>query len=253
MLATVPPAGRARLALLFEGFPGLRGAVDAVLDGAMGEAWADDLVSPSVARLRLDFELLAGDPSHPAAAAAVRSLREGAHVVAPESWTDVVTGSWAAVQPYERTEFSAGTWDLAALRARQALPDGFSLVRVDTRTVGAFAQLDPAFVYNFRSHEDFLARGAGFGVLTPAGEFVAGCSSYAVSSRSLEFEIETDEAYQRRGLAVVTGSRMLEHCLETGLVPCWDAAHEGSARLALKLGFVNPRPYTAYHLEQASR
>lgn len=214
----------------------------------MGEAWADDAVSPSVARLDLDFRLLAGDPSHAGAGEVIRSLKEGEHVIVPESWADVLMESWEPLQPYERTEFSAGTWDVGELRVRQSLPAGLSLVRVDAGSVAAFAELDAAFVYNFDSHEDFLARGVGFGV-TDGSRFVAGCSSYAISSRSLEFEIETAEEFQRRGLAMVTGSRMIEHCLEVGLEPCWDAAHDISARLALRLGFVEPRPYTAYRLE----
>jgi hypothetical protein len=40
---------------------------------------------------------------------------------------------------------------------------------------------------------------------------------------------------------------MIEHCLENGLEPCWDAAHEGSALLAEQLGFVGRRRYTAYY------
>jgi GNAT superfamily N-acetyltransferase len=248
MITPVPRDARAPLEPLFEGFPGLRGVLHAVLEGAMGEAWADNPKDPNVARIKLDFEAIAGDPSHPAAPEAIRSLKQGDHLVVPEPWADVLIDTWQPLQPYERTEFSPGAWDLAELRARQTLPDGLSLVRIDATNVAAFARLDPAFVYNFDSHEDYLARGIGFGVAT-GPEFIAGCSSYAISSRSLEFEIETAEAYQRRGLAIVTGSRMIQHCLETGLEPCWDAAHEGSARLALKLGFVHPRPYTAYRLE----
>lgn len=248
MLAPVPKDARDVLAPLFEGFPALSGVVHSVLEGVMGEAWADDPVRPNVAHIELDFHLLAGDPSRPAAAEGIRSLSEGEHVIVAESWADVLMDSWERLQPYERTEFSAGSWDVSELRARQALPDGLSLVRVDVGSVVAFAELDEAFVYNFDSHEDFLARGVGFGV-TDGSRFVAGCSSYAISSHSLEFEIETADEFQRRGLAMVTGSRMIEYCVEEGLEPCWDAAHDLSARLALRLGFVEPRAYTAYRLE----
>lgn len=248
MLTSVPKDDRAPLGPLFEGFRALKGVVHAVLEGVMGEVRADDAAMPNVAHIDLDFHLLAGDPSHPAAREAIRSLSEGDHVIVAESWADVLMDSWERLQPYERTEFSAGTWDLGDLRKRQSLPEGLSLVRVDTETVGAFAELDAAFVYNFDSHEDFLARGVGFGV-TDGSLFVAGCSSYAISSRSLEFEIETAAEFQRRGLAMVTGSRMIEYCVEEGLEPCWDAAHDVSARLALRLGFRDARPYTAYRLE----
>jgi hypothetical protein len=132
---------------------------------------------------------------------------------------------------------------------RESLPRDYRLLQIDASTYGAFRDLNETFVANFASKEDFLSRGVGFGVvhIGRAG-FVAGCSSYTISSRCLEFEIETRRDYQRRGLALVTGARMIEHCLEGGLEPCWDAAHEGSAVLAERLGFVGRRRYTAYRI-----
>jgi hypothetical protein len=115
--------------------------------------------------------------------------------------------------------------------------------------VKEFQALADSLIYNFGSQANFLAHGVGFGVRLPGRGFVAGCSSFAISSRSLEFEIQTHPDFQRRGLALVTGARMIQHCIENGLKPCWDAAHEGSARLAERLGFVNGTRYTAYRLE----
>jgi RimJ/RimL family protein N-acetyltransferase len=233
---------------LFAGFPGLHGVIDAVLEGVLGDAWADDPARPRVAHLELDFNLLAGDLESPAAAATIRSLRTGEHLAAPESWAMVVRSA-RAVEPYERIAFSQPQrWDrarLADLTGR--LPEGFELERVGPDSVAAFEELADSLVYNFKSLEDFLERGVGFGI-RHRDRFVAGCSSFAISSRSLEFEIETHPDYQRRGLALVAGARMLEHCLDHSLEPCWDAAHEVSARLAERLGFGQRRPYTAYQL-----
>ena len=36
--------------------------------------------------------------------------------------------------------------------------------------------------------------------------------------------------------------------MENNLEPCWDAHNDISAALAVKLGFVNPQPYTSYVL-----
>ncbi len=130
---------------------------------------------------------------------------------------------------------------------RESLPTEFKLQRIDGETAAAFRKLNATFVDNFESPADFLERGVGFGVTT-GGEIVAGCSSYSMSSRRMEFEIETRRDYQRRGLALVTGARLIEHCLDNGLEPCWDAAHEGSARLAEALGFVGRTRYTSYRL-----
>jgi GNAT superfamily N-acetyltransferase len=248
-LSHVPAADRARLRSLFEGFPGLHGLIDSVLEGVLGEAWADELSDPSVAYLELDFHLLAGDPASPASIEALRSLPSDEHLATPASWSELVTRGRHDAQPYERFAFDQPErWDRARLaELRSGLPAGFVLERITAGSVAAFEELAESPVYNFASHEDFLESGIGFGI-RHNDRFVAGCSSFAISSRSLEFEIQTHPDFQWRGLALVTGARMIEHCLDQGLEPCWDAAHEGSARLAERLGFGARRPYMAYRL-----
>ncbi len=224
--------------------------IDSVLEGVLGDAWADDPLRPRVARLELDFHLLAGDPTSPAAADALRAIPSGEHLAVAESWGGLVMNACPAARPYERIAFAQPErWErarLAELLGR--LPDGFALERITNDNVTAFEELADSLVYNFASREDFVARGVGFGI-RHIGRFVSGCSSFAISSRSLEFEIQTHEDYQRRGLALVTGARMIQYCLDHNLTPCWDAAHEGSARLAERLGFGRRKPYTAYRIE----
>jgi len=122
---------------------------------------------------------------------------------------------------------------------------GFSLRRISAGDVARFSRLADSLVYNFATLEEFAARGVGFGV-EHKGRYVSGCSSFAVSSRSLEFEIQTHPDFLRRGLASACAAAMIEYCLEHGLRPCWDAHNDVSAALATKLGFTNPAPYTAY-------
>jgi GNAT superfamily N-acetyltransferase len=250
MLKPVPAAERGRLRPLFEDFPGLHGVIDSVLEGVLGEARVDDIAQPRIARLELDFHLIGGDPEAPAAAHAVRSVPAGEHFGISERWAGLVMGRREDVQPYKRVSFAQPRrWERARLvELCGRLPDGFGLERITNDNIAAFEQLADSLVYNFASHADFIARGVGFGI-RHRGSFVAGCSSFAISSHSLEFEIQTHQDYQRRGLALVTGARMIEHCLDHDLSPCWDAAHEGSARLAERLGFGRRMPYTAYRIE----
>ncbi len=63
-----------RLRPFFVGFPGLHGVVDAALEGTMGIVRTDDIDSPRIAHIDLDFDLLAGDSTAPAAEEVVRSL-----------------------------------------------------------------------------------------------------------------------------------------------------------------------------------
>ncbi|MCH8814184.1 MAG: GNAT family N-acetyltransferase [Chloroflexi bacterium] len=273
MLPPIPPNSRAPLRPLFDGFVGLHGVIDAVLEGALGNAYADDPANPHVARLELDFNAIAGDPEAPAAADALRALAPGEHLAIPESWTDLlVSVRGDDLQPYDRFVFSPGPWDRSTLAAlRESLPTGFVLERITKATVEPFEALAESLIYNFADADDFLARSVGFGIFPiipepgpsvhPVGaqhdapppesqprHCIASCSSYVISSGTLEFEIQTREDHQRRGFALVTGSRMIEHCLDNGLEPAWDAAHKGSARLAERLGFINRRTYTAYRL-----
>ena len=216
----------------------------------MGTAHADDADSPSVALLHLDFYFLAGDSSAAAAEEAVRSLHPRASVVAsgPE-WGAVLRRVWGtALQARTRVAFRPGAWDRPRLRGFiEALPQGFVLRRITAADADRFAELADSLVYNYPSSEEFAARGIGFGI-EHGGRFVSGCSSFALSSRTLEFEIQTHPDFRRRGLASAAAAAMIEHCLDERLEPCWDAHNDASAALATKLGFVDPAPYTAYEL-----
>ena len=250
MLTEIAPSERETLRPLFAGFPGLRGCVDAALEGTMGRAWADDAATPTVAMLHLEFFMLAGDPAAPAAEEAARRVeQDGSIVASTAAWEPVLRRVWGErLRPYTRVEFAQGEWDRKALRGFiEALPEGLVAKRIGAGDAGRFAELADSLVYNFPSLEEFVARGAGFGI-EQEGRFVSGCASFAICSHSLEFEIQTHEDFRRRGLACATAASMIEHCLDSGLEPCWDAHNEQSAALATKLGFVNPQPYTAYEL-----
>lgn len=250
MLIDLPPAAREPLRPLFAGFPGSRGIVDAGLEGTMGRAWADDASHPTLGLIDLDFYLLAGDPDVPAAEEALRRLEPPWSLGASSAgWEPLLRRVWGgALTTRTRVDFRAGDWDRARLRAFvDALPDSFALRRITIDEAGRFRELAGSLVYNFPSLEEFVARGAGFGV-EYEGRFVSGCSSFAISSRKLEFEIQTHPDFRRRGLATAAAAAMIEHCIDAGLEPCWDAHNDVSTALATNLGFVNPAPYTAYEI-----
>lgn len=241
---------------LYASFPGLHGAIEAVLDGSAGNVLVDDVTAPAVCRMVVgDFHMIAGDTASPAAKSALQSVPIGEYIAVPDDWHSLVRGTLPGVEPRQRIAMrESQSWDSEALaRMRESFPPGYELRRVDASNVREFRKLNETFVANFESLEDFLARGIGFAVTNERGKIVAGCSSYTISSRCLEFEIETRKDYWRRGLALVTGARMIEHCLDAGLEPCWDAAHEGSALLAERLGFVRVREYTGYYVRSSAQ
>src|SRR5215470_1832755 len=154
-----------------------------------------------------------------------------------------------ALAVYRREAFRPGQFDIDRLRRFcQALPGGFELRQVRLEEVTQFAtDLAPALIYNFRSHEEFITRGVGLGILHQ-GMFVSGASSAAVGGGKFEIEIRTHRQFRRRGLARAVAAGLILYCLEHGIEACWDAANEPSAALARQLGFRSTGKYEAYRL-----
>jgi RimJ/RimL family protein N-acetyltransferase len=254
MLVPVPPEGRPALRSLFENCIGLHGCVDAALDGAMGEVWAGG--SPaSVVLARFDFYYLAGDATAPEAEEAVQRIGGTTSIVISNGgWLRLLRRHFGEkLTTRTRVAFAdPGDWDRDRLRSfLDAIPEGYELRRITLLDSARFRDLADSLVYNFASLEDFVERGVGFGI-EHEGRYVSGCSSFAISPQSLEFEIQTHPDFQRRGLATASASAMILHCLDVGLEPCWDAHNPISAALATKLGFVKPAPYTAYEVGLAT-
>jgi GNAT superfamily N-acetyltransferase len=250
MLIELAADRRGPLRPLFAGLTGCRGILDAALEGTMGRAWADDESSPAVGLIDLDFYLLAGDPDAPAAEVIVRALEAPwSAAVSSDAWGPLLHRVWGGMLATRtRVDFEAGQWKRARLQEFvDALPEGFELRRITLDDAARFRELTDSLVYNFPSLEEFVERGAGFGI-EHEGRFVTGCSSFALSSRKLEFEIQTHPDFRRRGLATAAAAAMILYCIEQGLEPCWDAHNPISAALATKLGFVDATPYTAYEV-----
>jgi GNAT superfamily N-acetyltransferase len=216
----------------------------------MGRVLVDNVQAPTVALIELDFWFLAGDSTVEGVRDVVRSVDlPASYAVTDSAWAQVLRNIWGeALHERTRVEFESVSWDRARLRNFVAsAPAGMEVRRVEADDLEAYEELAESLVYNFESLEDFFERGVGFGIEVD-GRWVSGCSSFAISSHSLEFEIQTHPDFRRRGLATATAARMIEHCLDEGLEPCWDAHNEMSAGLAVKLGFSNPQPYIAYEV-----
>lgn len=252
MLIELDNKNRASVRRLFDNYPYLHGSVTAAVEGGMGKIFADSKTNPCVALAVLDFSFLAGDPGHKNSSLIFNHLRPGDIVIAPTpTWRHRVTAKYAGeFGLYHREAFRSDKFDVSRLKQFcHSLPDGFILKQVELEEVPKFkADLHPALVYNFRSHEEFIKRGIGLGILHK-GMFVSGVSSAAIGGGKLEVEIQTHRQFRRRGLARIAASALILHCLEHGIEPCWDAANEASSALAKQLGFHSTGKYDAYILK----
>jgi hypothetical protein len=146
----------------------------------MGVARTDNPDRPRIAHIDLDFDLLAGDPTAPAAEEVVRSLSPPFSLVTSSSaWEPLLRRVWGeALQTRIRVAFEPGDWDSGLLRNLQkSVPVGFSLGRIGPDEAARFSRLEDSLVYNFPTLEEFTARGVGFGV-EHKGRYVSGCSSF---------------------------------------------------------------------------
>jgi|SRR5712671_2861433 len=151
---------RASLTRLFDRYPCLHGSIAAVIEGGMGRVFADAQEEPHVALAVLDFHFLVGDPRHEHALLLFKLLQPGDVVIAPISaWQHLVAAAYpSTLAVYHREAFQGARFDGDKLRRFcRALPSGFVLRRVHLEEVAQFAtDLDPALIYNFRSHEEFI-------------------------------------------------------------------------------------------------
>jgi hypothetical protein len=173
MLIELDSDDRGSLERLFDRYPCLHGSVAAVIEGGMGRVFADSQEEPRVALAVLDFHCLAGDPLHEHALLLFRQLQPGDVVIAPTpAWQHLVAATYPSkLAVYHREAFQAEQFDVDKLRRFcQALPSGFTLRQVRLEEVTQFAtDLDPALIYNFRSHEEFITEESGWASYIRAG------------------------------------------------------------------------------------
>ena len=103
------------------------------------------------------------------------------------------------------------------------------------------------WVAQYEDYETYKRLGLGV-VIFKDGEPVAGASSYSSFIGGIEIQIDTKKEYRRKGLAYISGAKLILECLNRGLYPGWDAHNKESAALAKKLGYRFDREYIVYEI-----
>jgi GNAT superfamily N-acetyltransferase len=250
----VPSEARNRLGRLFAAHRRDRAIIDCVLEGHIGQAFADDLAVPIVARLDCGpFAALAGDPASPSASDLVR--------YAPIDWITPETDAWRGLLETEFAgrirrirfvELSAEELDPGQLDTlARALPPGFTVARIDAEIAEALIRdLGKQWLLSsYASMDDFLARGIGYVVLHN-GRVVGSAASAVSSSRAIDIDIEVAPPHRRKGLGAAVGAALALECLRRDIEPLWLASNDTSVRLARKLGYVACGEYETFEIQQ---
>jgi len=225
---------------------------DAILEGTMGRAIADDADDPQVAVLEapnLQLSLVGGDAGHPSAREYIEQLpKHTALFFGSEGWEELVQnihGGKVIARP--RYAFTGEELDIEQIRTLGSqIPEGYRPVQMDLalaqRLGGEEGEFAEAHMVNFDSPEDFIARGFGF-CLLHGDQIASVATTFAICHKGIEIQINTREEHQRKGLATAVAAHLIVHSLEKGLDPNWDAANESSVGLATKLGYTPQGTY----------
>jgi GNAT superfamily N-acetyltransferase len=231
-----------------------RAIIDCVLEGHVGQAFADDLAAPTVARLDCGpFAALGGDPTSPSA----RDLIHCASIdwVTPETdaWRAFLEAEFAGrIRRIRFVELSAASLDAGRLEAlSRALPQGFTLAGLDAQLAEALIRdLGKKWLLDsYASMDDFLARGIGYVVLH-SGRVVGSAASAVSSSRAIDIDIEVAPAHRRKGLGAAAGAALALECLRRDIEPLWLASNSVSVHLAEKLGYLVGGEYETFEIQQ---
>jgi len=243
---------RTLLSKLFEGYK-WNYLPEAILNGYMGRALADDEDNPRVAVLEasnLKVCIVGGDAGHPSAREYIEQLPTPSGLMfASDGWEKLVqevhTGRLILMPRYAFTSEKLDIEHLRRLGSR--LPQGYRLVQMDLdlaqQLAGEKSEFASDHMLNFDSPEDFIERGFGFCILD-GDEIVSVATTFAICDKGIEIQINTREKHQGKGLATVVAARLLVYSMEHNLDPNWDAANERSVGLAEKLGYTPQGTYS---------
>lgn len=231
------------------------------LQGVMGQAWADSLEHPSSAQIIIgDFCFMAGKPDKELAAHIPESFPGKFLIMVPKTldWNPIIEeiyGQQAEKALRYAIKKEKNIFSREKLKQNaENLSSEYSLAFIDEKWFHYLKQKawSRDLCSQYQTYEEYKEKGLGVTALYK-GIPVSGASSYTSYLGGIEIEIDTMEAYRRKGLAYACASRLILECLDRGLYPSWDAADLRSVSLARKLGYHPDREYTAYYVEVQNR
>lgn len=226
------------------------------LQNMMGEIYADSLETPASAMAHLgDFCFLAGKPNRELVLYRPERCRQDFIIMVPQNelWAEEIErcyGGRAKRVTRYAIQKEKGIFDRNKLQnAVRSLPPEYSLKMIDENCYHLCREQSWSadLVSQYPDYGTYERLGIGAVILKDGG-VVSGASSYSRYRDGIEIEIDTKEAYRRKGLAYICASKLILECLERNLYPSWDAQNQWSVALAEKLGYHYDHAYPAYEV-----
>jgi GNAT superfamily N-acetyltransferase len=246
---SIPSHQRAALAPLFVSGR-MHVPSNAVIVEGAGEAWADDMVSPSVAKLSIGGEAsltyVGGDSERPLAREFVQDLRQTELIADSDQWLELVEDELPPERllRLERVDFRADEIDTETLRSDIVIDANVELQPATSELIRS--EFGDGPIWTFDSPEDFGARGLGWLALsngTRSGELAGFATSWARSQDAIEVLVWTHDDLRGRGVATTLCVALIRDCLNRGIEPNWSATNPISQHLAERLGYKRRAAY----------
>lgn len=224
------------------------------LQGVMGEVYTDISNDAAMAMLG-DFVFFAGKPSEKLLRYKPEGCKSDFVIMVPQNdeWSALIERVYKEkAKKVTRYAFKKepDVFDKDKLeKIVEQLPDDFDIKLIGESEFFLCQQNDWSqdLVSQFADYEMYKKLGLGV-VILHNGELVAGASSYSRYLEGIEIEIDTREDYRRKGLAYISGAKLILECMNRKLYPSWDAQNLWSVALAEKLGYHFSYEYTAYEI-----
>ncbi|MFW9907604.1 MAG: GNAT family N-acetyltransferase [Candidatus Thorarchaeota archaeon] len=251
LIEEVPAGERHRLSHLFAEQKNLHLICEGILREGVGQAFTDNIQSPSTALLaRGPIVFLSGDEKNPAASELLNRVEQKRLIFIPDDkWKTAIENHWGdKLRTYPRTRFLSDNLDIEYMREiQEGIPVGMKIRSVTRNSIGRISDQAKGIVrLLFSSLDQFLETNFGFCIESGKRIVSLALAATPIYNGHFEIHIETDPDHQKMGLAAIVCAKLIEYSLEHGLTPHWDADNPPSAKLATKLGFSSPEQYNAY-------
>lgn len=217
--------------------------------GSNGEVYADDENNPTVALAKVaDYFYIAGkkgsnnieeavrftDKVHENGDYNIRVFGKEIEEVLKKIYKDrvYVYSRFATVRSFENMDFEK----LKNVVEEKKKEYELRLIDRELYSICRETEWMKNFTIGFDSYKEWKANGLGV-LFLKDGVPISGASSYSSYPGGIEIEIITREDFRKQGLAYASGAALLLECKNRDLIASWDAAHEKSLALAMKLGY----------------
>ena len=228
------------------------------LQGVMGRLYADARETPKSAMAMLgDFCFFAGEPNRELAVYKPEGCKQDFIIMTADSqeWFAMIESVYRdnakKVRRYAFRKEGMAFNREKLISYTEAIGAEYHLQMIDAKLFHYCREQKWSrdLVSLYADYDAYQKLGLGV-VALKDGEPVSGASSYSRYQNGIEIQIDTKEAYRRRGLATACGAKLILACLDRGLYPSWDAQNLWSVGLAEKLGYTFDHEYTAYEIRE---